>query len=66
MKFFWCFIQKELYEVCLVRIKEQVGEKGSTVGTDNNAESLLKNTSIMHNKYGVNQNIDLFDDISFR
>ena len=57
-------LDKPLYEVCLIRIKEQVSEKRSTVCTHGNAECLLQNMSIKHNKYVVNS--DLFDDISFR
>jgi hypothetical protein len=41
--------------VCLIRIKEKVGEKRSTVCTHRYADCLLKNTSIKHNKYVVNQ-----------
>ena len=29
--FLFSFLQKPVYEICLVRIKKQVGEKGSTV-----------------------------------
>jgi hypothetical protein len=51
-------------KVCLLRIKEQVGERRSTVYT----HSLLKNTSTKHNKYRyvVNQKFEHVDDISFR
>jgi hypothetical protein len=41
--------------VCLVRIKEKVGEKRSTVCTHRYPDCLLKNTSTKHNKYVVNQ-----------
>jgi hypothetical protein len=50
-------------EVCLMRIKEQVGEKRGTVCTHGYADCLLKNTST---KYGVNQKHEHVDDISFR
>jgi hypothetical protein len=36
---------RTLYKGCLIRIKEQVGEKFSTVCTHRYADSLLKNTS---------------------
>jgi hypothetical protein len=56
----WTLLEEE--EVCLIRIKEQVGEKRSTVCTH-----LLKNTSTKHNKYVVNQTKHKHvDDISFR
>jgi hypothetical protein len=46
-----------MYEVlvCLIRIKEEVGEKKSTVCTHRYADCLLKNTSTKDNKYVVNQ-----------
>jgi hypothetical protein len=37
-------LENPLYEVCLVRIKEQVDEKRSTAVTHRNADCLLKNT----------------------
>jgi hypothetical protein len=43
-----------MYEICLIRIKEQVGEKRSTVCTHRYADCLLKNTSTRHNNYFVN------------
>ena len=43
------------YETCLVRIKEKVGEKRSTVYIHRCANCLLKNTSNKHNIYIVNQ-----------
>jgi hypothetical protein len=43
--FFSFFFEKPLYEVYLIRIKEQVGEKRSTVCTHRYADCLLKNTS---------------------
>jgi len=42
-------------KVCVIRIKEQVGEKRSTVSTHGYVDCLLKNTSTKHNKYDVNQ-----------
>ena len=60
------FLEKLLYEVCLIRIKEQVGEKSSTVCTHRYADCLLKNTSIKHSKYVVNQKLEHVEDISFR
>ena len=53
-------------EVCLIRIKEQVGQKRSAVCTHGYALCLLKNTSTKYNKYGVNQKHEHVDDISFR
>jgi hypothetical protein len=50
-------------EVYLIRIKEPVGEKRSTVCIHGYADCLLKNTST---KYGVNQKHEQVDDISFR
>ena len=38
------YLEKPLYEVCFIRIKEQVGEKRSTFDTHGNADYLLKNT----------------------
>ena len=64
--FFSFFLEKPLYEVCLIRIKEQVGEKRSTVCTHKYADCLLKNTSTKHNQYVVNQIFEYADDISFR
>jgi hypothetical protein len=64
--FFSFFLEKPLYEVCLIRIKEQVSEKRSTVCTHKYADCLLKNTSTKHNQYVVNQNLEHADDISFR
>jgi hypothetical protein len=45
-------------EVCLIRIKEQVDEKRSTVCTHRYADCLLKNTSTKENKYVVNQKLE--------
>ena len=55
-----------LYEVCLIRIKEQISEKRSTACSHIYADCLLKNTSTKHNKYVVNQKLGHVDDISFR
>ena len=50
--FFCFFLEKALYElICLIRIKEQVGEKRSTVCTRRYADCLLKNVSTKHKKY---------------
>jgi hypothetical protein len=57
---------KPLYEVCLIRIKEQIGEKRNTVCTHRYADCLLKNTSTKHNKYVVNQKLEHVENISFR
>ena len=57
---------KPLYEVCLRRIRKQVGENRSTVCTNSYADCLLKNTSIKHNKYAVKQKLEHVDDINFR
>ena len=57
-----------MYEVCLIRIMEQVGEKRSTVCTHMYADCLLKNMSTKDNKYVVNvvnQKLEHVD-ISFR
>ena len=43
------------YEVCLVRIKEKVGEKRSTIYIHRYANCLLKITSNKQNKYVFNQ-----------
>jgi hypothetical protein len=58
--------EEEEEEVCLIRIKEQVGQKRSAVCTHGYADCLLKNTSTKYNKYGVNQKHEHVDDISFR
>ena len=63
---FFSIFEKPLYEVCLIRIKEQVGERRSTVCTHRYADCLMKNTSTKENKYVVNQNLEHVDDISFR
>jgi hypothetical protein len=60
----WTLLEEE-EEVCLVRIKEQVGEKRSAVFTHGYADCLLKNTSTKYNKYGVNHKHEHVDDISF-
>ena len=64
--FFSCILEKPLYEVCLIRIKETVGEKRSTACTHRFADCLLKNTSTKHSKYVVNQKLQHADDINFR
>ena len=64
--FFFFLLKKFLYEVSLIRIKEQVGKKRSTVGSHGNVDSLLKNTSSNRNKYVVNQEIKNLDNVSFR
>ena len=60
------FFEKLLYEVRHIRIKEEIGEKRSTVCTHGYADCLLKNTSTKHNKYVVNQKLEHVDDIIFR
>jgi hypothetical protein len=40
-------LEKPLYEVCLIRIKEHVGEKRSTVCAHRYADCLLKNITNM-------------------
>ena len=50
---FFSFFLINLYEVSLVRIKEQVGEKRSTVGTHRNADYLLKKHVYITNTYLV-------------
>ena len=57
-QFLFVFLEKPLYEVCLIQIKEQVGEKRSTVCTHRHADCLLENTSTKDNKYVVNQKLD--------
>ena len=43
---FFCFsLEKSMHKVCFTRIKEQVGEKRGTTGTDRNVNYLLKNLS---------------------
>ena len=44
-QFLFVFLEKSLYNVCLIRLKEQVGEKKSTICSHKYAECLLKNTS---------------------
>ena len=56
--FFSFFLRIPMYEVCLMRIKEQVGKKRSTVCTHRYVDCLLKNTSTKHNKYVVNQKLE--------
>jgi hypothetical protein len=45
-----------LYEVCLIRIKEEVGEKRSTVCTHRYADCLLKKTVLRKRKKKKNGN----------
>ena len=47
-------------------IKEQVGEKRSTICTHGYANFLLKNALTKHNKYVVNQILEYIDNIGFR
>ena len=47
-------------------IKEQVGEKRSTICTHGYANFLLKNAPTKHNKYVVNQTLEYIDNIGFR
>jgi len=60
------FLEKPLYEVCLIRIKEKVGEKRSTFCAHRYADCLLKYTFIKQNKYVDNQKLEHGDDICFR
>ena len=55
------FLEKPLYEVCIVRIKEQVDEKRSTVGIPRNTDCVLKTLNISNviNK----KKLDHFDDV---
>ena len=46
------FLEKSLCDVCLIRIKEQVG--GKRICTHRYEDSLLKITAIKHSKYAVN------------
>jgi hypothetical protein len=59
-------LEEPLYEICLMRIKEQVGEKMSTICTYRHADCLLKNTCTKHSKYVVIQKLEPVEDISFR
>jgi hypothetical protein len=47
-------LEKPLYEVCLIRIKEHVGEKRSTVCAHMHADCLLKETSKITNMLSRN------------
>jgi hypothetical protein len=47
-------------------IKEQAGEKRSTICTHGYANFLLKNAPTKHNKYVVNQTLEYIDNIGFR
>jgi hypothetical protein len=44
---------------------EQVAEKKCKVGNFRNVDCLLKNTTMKHNKYVINQIRKHFDDVSF-
>jgi hypothetical protein len=59
-------LEKPLYEIYLMRIKEQVSKERSPFGTHRNADCLLKNTFTKQNKYVVNQHLEHFGDISVR
>jgi hypothetical protein len=48
----------DLHQVCLIRTKEQVGEKRSTACTHRYADCLLKNTSTIQNKNVVNKKLE--------
>jgi hypothetical protein len=61
-QFIFVFLEKPLYEVCFIWIKEQVGEKMGTVCTHRCADWLLKNTSTKHNKYVVKK-FHYIDDV---
>ena len=50
-----------MYEVCLIRIKEQFVEKRSTVGTHRDSDCMLKNTHVVNKK-----RLEHLDDISFK
>ena len=53
--------------IFLIRLKEQVGEKKSTVCTHRYTEDcLLKTTSTKENLYVVNQKLEHVENISFR
>ena len=53
------FIEKPLFEICLIRIKEQVSKNRNALFTHGNTHSLFQNTSINHK-------LNHFDDIDFR
>ena len=57
-------LEKPLYEVCLVRIKEQVHKKGSTVATHRNTD-LKKRPPNITNMLSIKK-LNYYDDISFR
>ena len=65
-KLLFAFLKKTLYEFCITRIKEHIGEKRDTVCILRYADCLLKNTSTKDSKYVVNQKFEHVDDISFR
>ena len=47
-----------MYEVFLMRMKKQVGKKGSTVCTNRYADCLSKNTLTKQTKYVVNLKVE--------
>ena len=64
--FFCFFLEKPLYEGCLLRIQQQVDENMSTVGIHRNVDSLLKSAYTGYSNYVVNQKLDHLDDFCFR
>ena len=64
--FFSFFLVKPLYEVYIIRIKEQVGERRSTVCSHRYADCLLENTSRENSKCVFNEKLEHVDDFSFR
>jgi len=41
------FLEKPLYEICLIRINERTGKKSSSVGTQMNTDCLLKTKNML-------------------
>jgi hypothetical protein len=64
--FFSFFLVKPLYEVYIIRIKEQVGERMSTVCSHKYVDCLLENRSREHIKCVFNEKLEHVDDFSFR
>jgi hypothetical protein len=60
------FLEKPLYEVYIIQIKEQVGEKRSTICSHRYVDCLLENTSRRHSKCVFNETLGHVDDFSFR
>jgi hypothetical protein len=58
------FKNKSVKLMEIIRIKEQVGEKRSTFFTNDHAGCSLKNMSMKHSKYLVNQKHEHVDAIS--